>query len=126
MVKRMSLNDDQLRQIMMGDNAVEYGDREDQHKDREIEDGDQAVSCQAPLYHGGNDQAVTRDVSATQEHLLVMLLIQIWQQRKVSKLVLIQKWVLTKLAMMKEKQSSMAYEDSVNKQRKKYSIEGRL
>ena len=91
MVKRMSLNDDQFRQIIVGDNAAEYGDREDQHKDRQIQDGDQEVSCQAPLYHSGNDQAVTRDVSATQKHLLVMLLIQIWQQRGVSKLVLIQK-----------------------------------
>ena len=34
MVKRMSLNDDQFRQIMVGDNAAEYGDREDQNKDR--------------------------------------------------------------------------------------------
>ena len=36
MVKRISLNDDQFRQIMVGDNAAEYGDREDQHKDRQI------------------------------------------------------------------------------------------
>ena len=57
---------------------------------------------------------------------LVMLLIQMWQQRRVSKLVLIQKWVLTKLAVIKDKQSSMAYEDSVNKQRKGWSIEGTL
>ena len=42
-----------------------------------------------------------------------MLLIQIWQQRRVSKLVLIQKGVLMKLAMIKEEQSSMVYEDSV-------------
>ena len=56
----------------------------------------------------------------------MMLLIQIWQQRRVSKLVLIQKWVLKKLAMIKKKQSSMAYEDSVNKQRKEWSIEGTL
>ena len=27
-VKRMSLNDDQFRQIMVGDNAAEYRDRE--------------------------------------------------------------------------------------------------
>ena len=43
----------------------------------------------------------------------MMLLIQIWQQRRVSKLVLIQKGVLIKLAMIKEEQSSMVYEDSV-------------
>ena len=43
----------------------------------------------------------------------MMLLIQIWQQRRVSKLVLIQKGVLMKLAMIKEEQSSMVYEDSV-------------
>ena len=55
---------------------------------------------------------------------LVMLLIQMWQQKRVSKLVLIQKWILTKLALIKDKQSSMAYEDSVNKQRKEWSIEG--
>ena len=36
----------------------------------QIQDGDQAVSCQAPLYHGGNDQAVARDVSARQEQLV--------------------------------------------------------
>ena len=43
----------------------------------------------------------------------MMLLIQIWQQRRVSKLVLIQKGVLMKLAMIKEEQSSVVYEDSV-------------
>ena len=120
----MSLNDDQLREIMVEDNAALYEDREDQNNDRQIQDGDQAVSCQAPFYHGRNNQAVTRDVSLSQEQL--MLLIQIWQQRRVSKLVLIQKWVLKKLAMIKKKQSSMAYEDSVNKQRKEWSIEGTL
>ena len=70
MVKRISLNDDQFRQIMVGDNAAEYGDREDQHNDRQIQDGDQAGSCQAPLNHGGNDQAVTKDVSSSQEQLV--------------------------------------------------------
>ena len=55
---------------MVGDNAVEYGDREDQHKDRHIQHGDQAVSCQAALNHGGNDQAVTRDLSASQKQLV--------------------------------------------------------
>ena len=43
----------------------------------------------------------------------MMLLIQIWQQRRVSKLVLIQKGVLMKLAMIKEEQSSMVYKNSV-------------
>ena len=66
----MSLNDDQFIQIMVGENAAEYGDREDQHKDRQIQAGDEAVSCQAPLHHGGNDQTVTRDVSACQEQLV--------------------------------------------------------
>ena len=70
MVKRMSVNDDQFRQIMVGDNAAEYGNREDQHKDRQIQDGDQAVSYQAPLNHGGHDQAATRDVSASQKQLV--------------------------------------------------------
>ena len=70
LVKRISLNDDQFRQTMAGGNAAEYGDRVDQHNDRQIQDGDQAVSCQAPLYHGGNDQAVTRDVSASWEQLV--------------------------------------------------------
>ena len=70
MVKRMSLNDDQFGQIMVGDNAAEYGDREDQNQDRQIQDGDQAVSYQAPMNHGGNDQAVTSDVSASQEQLV--------------------------------------------------------
>ena len=51
-------------------NAADYGDREDQHKDRRIQDGDQAVSCQAALNHGGNDQAVTRDLSASQKQLV--------------------------------------------------------
>ena len=82
MVKRISLNDDQFRQIIVGDNAAEYGDREDQHKDRQIQDkedqhkdrqiqdGDQAVSCQATLNHGGNDHAMTRDLSASQKQLV--------------------------------------------------------
>ena len=30
MVRKMSLNDDQFRQIMVMDNSDEYGDREDQ------------------------------------------------------------------------------------------------
>ena len=34
MVKRMSPNDGQFRQIIVGDNTAEYEDREDQHKDR--------------------------------------------------------------------------------------------
>ena len=40
----MSLNDNQFRQIMVRGNAVEYGDREDQYKDRQIQGGDQSVS----------------------------------------------------------------------------------
>ena len=70
MVKRMSPNDDQFRPIMVGDNAAEYGGKEDQHKVRQIQDGDQAVLCQAALNHGGNDQAVTRDLSASQKQLV--------------------------------------------------------
>ena len=70
LVKRISLNDDQFRQTMVGDNAAEYGDRVGQHNDKQIQDSDQAVSCQAPLCHGGNDQAVTKDVSANQEQLV--------------------------------------------------------
>ena len=53
----------------VGDNATEYGDRENQHKDRQIQDGDQAVTCQVALNHSGNDQAVTRDLSASQKQL---------------------------------------------------------
>ena len=52
MVNRVSLNDDQLRETMVGDNAAEYGDRKDQ-----------AVFFQASLYQGRNDQAKTRDIS---------------------------------------------------------------
>ena len=33
------------------------------------------------------------------------------------------KWMLTKLAMIKDEQSSMAYKGSVNKLRKEWSIE---
>ena len=51
----MSLNDDQFRQITVRDNASEDGDREDQHKDRQIQDGGQTASCQAALNHGGSD-----------------------------------------------------------------------
>ena len=51
----MSLNDDQFRQIMVVDNAAEFGDREDQHKDRQMQDGDQAVTCQAALNYRKND-----------------------------------------------------------------------
>ena len=35
---------------MDGDNAAEYGDRQDQHKDRQIEGGDQAVSYPVKLH----------------------------------------------------------------------------
>ena len=52
MVKRMPLNDDQFRQIMVRGNANEDGDREDQYKDRQIQGGDKPVSCQAALNHG--------------------------------------------------------------------------
>ena len=45
MVKRMSLNDVQFRQIMVGDNTAEFGDREDQHKGRQIQDCDQTNSA---------------------------------------------------------------------------------
>ena len=86
----MSLNDDQFRQILVGDNAAEYGDRKDQHKNRQIQDGEQAVSCQAPLYHGGNDQAVTRDVPASQEQLISDA-VDSNMAARVSKLLLIQK-----------------------------------
>ena len=55
---------------MVRDNAAEDGDREGQHKGRQIQDGDQAVSRQAALNHGGNDQAVTRDLSASQKQLV--------------------------------------------------------
>ena len=40
--------------------------------------------------------------------------------------MLIRQWVLTKLAMIKEKQSTMAYEDSAKKQRKEWGKEGTL
>ena len=55
---------------MVRDNTAEYGDREDEHKDRQIQDGYLAVSCQAALNHGGNDQAVTRDLSESQKELV--------------------------------------------------------
>ena len=45
MLTRVSLNDYQFRQITSGDNAAVYGDREDQHTDRQIQDGDEAASC---------------------------------------------------------------------------------
>ena len=38
LVKRISLNDDQFRQTMVGDNAAEYGDRVHQHKVKQKED----------------------------------------------------------------------------------------
>ena len=100
---------------MVRDNTAEYGDREDEHKDRQIQDGYLAVSSQAALNHGGNDQAVTRDLSESQKELVSDVVASNMQQRRVSILVLIQKCVLTKLAMIKEKQSSMAYEDNINK-----------
>ena len=46
--------------------------------------------------------------------------------KKCKQISVIQKWVLKKLPMIKKKQSSMAYEDSVNKQRKEWSAEGTL
>ena len=66
----MPLNDDQFRQIMVGDNASKYGDRERQYTASQIQDGNEAVSCQAPLKHGGNNQAAIRDASASQKQLV--------------------------------------------------------
>ena len=68
MVKRMSLNDVQFRQIMVGDNTAEFGDREEINM-------------------------------AT---------------KKVKQISAYSKWVLTKLAMIKDEQSSMDHKDSVN------------
>ena len=65
----MSPNDDQFREIMIRENATENKDRENQHKERQIQDGDQAVSRHAALNHDMNDQAVTRDPSASQKQL---------------------------------------------------------
>ena len=58
MIKKLSLNDDHFREIMVRDNVAENGNRDDQHKDRQIQDGNQALSCQL-LNHSGNDLAVT-------------------------------------------------------------------
>ena len=43
MLKRMSLDDVQFRQVMVGDNTAEFEDREDQH--RQIQDRDQTNSA---------------------------------------------------------------------------------
>ena len=66
----MPLNDDQFRQIIVGDNAAEYRDRMGQYMASQTQDGDEAVSCQVPLKHGGNSQAATRDASASQKQLV--------------------------------------------------------
>ena len=115
MVKRMPLNDDQFRQIMVRGNANEDGDIEDQYKDRQIQGGDKPVSCQAALNHGGNGQAVTRDLSASQKQLVNDGVETNMTTKKGKQLV-----------MIKRKQSSMAYKDSVNKLTKEWSIEGTL
>ena len=126
MVKRISLNDDQFREIMVREKAAEDLDREEQHEDRKNKDSDQAVSRKVALANGGNDQAVRRDLSASQKQLVSDGVETNLTIKKASKLVLIQRLVLKKLDIMKEKQSSMAYEDSINKLKKEYSIEGTL
>ena len=60
--RKVSLNDDHFKHIMVWDNATEYRDREDQHKYRKIQDGDQEASHQVALNHRGNDEAVTIDL----------------------------------------------------------------
>ena len=124
MVNRISLNDDQFREIMVREKAAEDLDREEQHEDRKNKDSDQAVSRKVALANGGNDQAVRRDLSASQKQLFSDGVETNLTIKKASKLVLIRRLVLKTLDMMKEKQSSMAYEDSINKLKKEYSIEG--
>ena len=97
---------------MVRDNTTEYGDREDEHKDRQIQDGYLAVSCQAALNHGGNDQTLTRGLSESQKEL-VSDVVESNMATKKSKHISAHS--LTKLAMIKEKQSSMACEDNINK-----------
>ena len=126
MVKRISLHDDQFREIMVREKAAEDLDREEQHEDRKNKDSDQAVSRKVALANGRNDQAVRRDLSASQKQVVSDGVETNLTIKKASKLVLIQRLVLKKLDMMKEKQSSMAYEDSINKLKKEYSIEGIL
>ena len=55
---------------MFRGNAYEDGDREGLHRDRQIQCGDQSVSREAALNHCQNDQAVTRDLSASQNQLV--------------------------------------------------------
>ena len=52
MVKKMSMIDNQFREIMVSDSAAEHG--QDQHRDRTIKNVDQAVSNQAILKHDGS------------------------------------------------------------------------
>ena len=62
MVRKVSLNDYNYKQIIVGENATKYRDREDQHKYRNIQVGDQEASHQVALSHCGNNQAVTIDL----------------------------------------------------------------
>ena len=66
MVQKMSLNNDHFRQIIVRDNAAEDADRVDQHKHRQIQDGDQTLCRQTALNYGENDQAVTRSISKSE------------------------------------------------------------
>ena len=111
---------------MVGDNAVEYGDREDQHKDRQIQDSDQAVSCQAALNHSGNGQAVTRDLSASQKQLVIDVVEPNMTTKKGEQISAYPRMGADKVSMIKEEKSSMVYKDSTNKLRKEWSIEGTL
>ena len=84
------------------------------------------MSREAALNHCGNDQAVTRDLSASQNQLVSDGVETNMTRKKGKQVSVIQSWVQKKLAMIKGKQSNTAYEDSVNKLRKEWSIEGTL
>ena len=68
MVKNMSLNDDQFREIVVRDNAAEHG--KDQHGDRTFKDVDQAVSNQAALNHDGSGHEVIGATVEIQKQLV--------------------------------------------------------
>ena len=57
------------------------------------------------MNHGGNDQAATRDVSASQKQLVSDAVESNMATKKGKQISAYPKWILTKLTMIKEKQA---------------------
>ena len=89
-----------------------------------IQDGNQAFFCQAALNQGGNNQAVTRDLSASRKWLVSCRVERNMTTKKGKHISTYSKIREEVSRDEKKKESSMAYGDNVNKLRKGLSIEG--